>query len=165
MKTYLLAAISILICLPMTILGLLLHPKSGDYSRPWNNGFIRNTLLALRRYPAISWMRRIKGITKNPVLGEQYLKLMFSKFRVHELPDIVTIELNTLIASHDVNTEHPHHRQRVAKLTIGDMSALISSSRIVVVGRCIQDGHHRIAAAKEAGLKSIEVLRYLRIQG
>jgi hypothetical protein len=133
---------------------------------PWNEGLILNTLHAWLRYDITSWLRRIISICKNPNLTLQYLRILLNKYEI--LPQIFTVEMpiELLVPQHSIETSHEHHRKRVEAYKNGnfDCESLHSYSPIIVVSieglYLIQDGHHRIAAMKEAGLTTVTVLMY-----
>jgi hypothetical protein len=96
-------------------------------------------------------------IIRHPDLAAQYTRILFTKKTVHYL-SYKTVKVDDLVPQHDVLTDHQHHRQRVADLKNG---LLISgNSSIVVVDDVIFDGHHRVAALKEAGINYVRAEVY-----
>lgn len=127
---------------------------------PWASGLILNVLKAASKYNTKSWLMRCKGIWHNPSLTLQYIKILSNKSPELIGPIKAWRSVDSLAPSHDVDTASAYHRKRVADLKAG-IEPHSQFGNIVVVNHVIHDGHHRVAAYKEAGMRYIEVQQYI----
>lgn len=146
-------ALMLLSAFLVKLLGLAKDYAPGR-SAPYNMGFGKNLLYACHRLSYKDLWRRWGFISANPVLAFQYAKILFrkSKATYHGRQLVRTKEL---IPSHDVSTQHQHHRDRVMAARAG--AKLTSANGVVVLDGRIEDGHHRVAAYLEAGREWVEV--------
>lgn len=144
-----------LLCIPAILLGPLVKFFMIDTDRPWVDGVVTNTIRAYAKYDTKSWIRRMISIYKNPDLTLQYLRILFNKQEVEIVGDMV-FETHILENMHSVQTDHEHHRKRVAEARTSTKPHS-KYGGIIVVDKTVHDGNHRLAAAKEAGQGFIQV--------
>lgn len=160
-KNLLLIILGITLCIIPITLSPVLYFLKNESNRPWNDGLIKNTLRAYLRYNAVSWIRRMISICKNPKLTVQYINILLTK-KKYDYSATVFVSVKDLIPQHDVQTDHWHHRSRVFFYQMGMANQVTSFSPIIVSKRngklYIEDGHHRIAAMKEAGIEETPAL-------
>jgi hypothetical protein len=151
-------ALGTFLCLLAIIFQPIAKLTSVDTSRPWVDGLVINVWRAYAKYNTISWITRIIGIFKNPDMTRQYLKILSNKEKISQCETNI-VEVEKLIQCHDVQTNHSHHRERVCKLLSGEQ---IESQfgPIVIVNNIIHDGNHRVAALREANIKTIQVQQW-----
>lgn len=146
---------------PAIIYSIIFKTRDKNYTyNTWTHGLFKNVFISYRRYDTKSWARRLLCVFKNPKIVDQYLKILTTKKKV-VLVGKVNVNIANLIPSHDVCTDHEHHRNRVRSYK--DNIKVDSFSPIIVVDNVIHDGHHRITAMIEAGIKETEVLQYKEI--
>lgn len=156
-------ALGVALILPAIVIGWVfkwIPNKYFDNMPPtWTNGLVLNTIIAYRRYSMASWVRRLVLVFIYPSISFQYIKILQTKQSVQG-GESRLVRINDLIPQHETQTSHPHHRHRVEQARLGKV--LDSFSPIIVVDNTIHDGHHRIAAYKEAGLgdSAVECLFY-----
>lgn len=127
---------------------------SPGISAPYGFGFIKNLMYACSRLSYADIRRRAFFILKNPPLAIQYLMILFTEKKMRFMGEMM-VPIDSLIPSHDVSTNHKHHRMRVEMALCG--LVLGGANEIVVLDGKIQDGHHRVAAYREAGVKEVKV--------
>lgn len=158
MKNLIRIIVGFFLVFPAIVYSLLFPKYKGDVQKiTWTNGLIKNVITAYRRYDTKSWIRRFLSILKNPLLVDQYINILLTKKQVRYLGKL-TVNPFDLVPSHDVCVDHNHHRKRVEDYK--NNLIVKSFSPIIVVDMKINDGHHRIAAMKEVGLKEVEVHYY-----
>lgn len=143
------------LCIPAILLGPLAKLMPPDMNRPWVDGLMINMWRAYARYNTVSWIRRMIGIYKNPSLTIQYLRILLNKQEVKHIGSRV-VKVADLMAFHDVETTHDHHRARVQRAIEG--KGLESQfGKMIVVDNLVHDGNHRRAAFIEAKTDSTTV--------
>lgn len=146
-------------CVTTIILGWLLPRLAESYDTPWSDGLILNVLKAAKKYSTKSWLMRMKGIWRNPRLTLQYLEILGNQQLLRRGPYFLYRRVRDLTPSHDVDTTTDFHRKRVDLAKKG-IEVGSEFGDVIVVGDQIHDGHHRVAAHKEAGLEYIKVKQY-----
>lgn len=147
-----------LLCVPAIIFGPAAKLLPLNTDRPWIDGLLINTLRAYKKYNTQAWIRRMKSIAKHPQITLQYLKILTNKEQKQPIGQ-VELRVAELVQFHDVQTDHQHHRLRVLDYKYGKQPASDFGS-IVVVGNTVHDGNHRLAAAREAGVKTITAYKW-----
>ena len=149
--------VGILLIVPAIILSYFVpEPK---VEQPWVRGLFKNIWHAYGKYDSRSWVRRLVFAMKNPEIVGQYWGILANKQEV-EYVGYIHMGVKALTPMHDVQTDHQHHRRRVAMYRQGHQPAS-KYGDVVVVDGFIHDGHHRIAALKEAGVSSVLVKYYI----
>lgn len=115
---------------------------------PFVYGFSKNIKIALKRYSYLDILRRIIFMAKQPGLFFDYLKILNISKKI-DGGKLKKIPISKLKSQHSVITKHDHHQKRILDILEG--KTLESCSPIIVVDDFVFDGHHRIAAMKEAG--------------
>lgn len=156
----LLILIGVALVVPAFLASLLIGNNPKVATKTWNNGLFGNVLVAYKRYDYKSWARRMVSVYKNPKIVLQYLDILFQKYEVEYVGKKI-VQLSSLEFSHDIQTDHQHHRERVKKYLQGEI--VESFSPIIVLDNKIQDGHHRVAAMQEAGIQTAEVIVYKKV--
>lgn len=150
-----------LLCSVAIILGPLakMFPGKKGKHRPWIDGLAANCWRAYSKYNATSWMRRMVGIYYNPAVSLHYLNILMTKKNAKTSQVWSARRVDELILSHDVRTDHDHHRRRVSALRRGE-TVTSAFGPVIVVDNIVHDGNHRVAAYKEVGIKWIEVVQW-----
>lgn len=154
--------LGVILILPAILFGNIIKVLPMDVSEnsPWTDGLFKNLMKAYKRYNTKSWVRRLILVFHYPDLSIQYLKILLTNEKISS-GVFKVVDINSLIPQHDVQTNHLHHRKRVLNAKNGMI--LESFSPIIVVDNIIHDGHHRVMAYKEAGVKQVEVLFFNKI--
>jgi hypothetical protein len=136
-------------------------------SKPWTRGLLRNLLYSYQKYDAVSWLRRFKLLKKDPTTTWKYLKILSNKQDIDPYPCLTQCSIADLIPQHGIAKDQ-HYKDRIKEyqeyiklyghIPCGWLTS--GYGHIVVVNNIIHDGHHRIAAAKEAGAKHIFVQKW-----
>lgn len=158
MTNLLLRIAGILLIVPAILISPLV-PKPGQ-ERPWSMGLFRNIWHAYGKYDARSWLRRLVSAMKDPAIVLQYWDILTSKYDVEYVGSYL-MDPRRLRPMHNVQTDHPHHRQRVREYAAG-LTPISSYGDIIVVDGYIHDGHHRVAALNEAGARQVLVDYYTK---
>lgn len=151
--------LGILLTIPAIVLGPLVKLLPIDVNRPWTDGVFLNTLRAYKKYDTLNWLRRLILVFKKPQVMIDYLTLLTNRQHV-TCVSVRTRRIETLIAGHLVQTDHDHHRARVAAYVMNE-KVESKYGQMVAVDSVVHDGNHRLAAMQEAGIETCEVIQYL----
>ena len=155
--------VGFLVCATGMIIGPIARLLPIDINRPWVDGLFMNTTRAFKKYDAARWIRRFKGILKNPNITTQGLNLLKTKKKVIFMGTGV-VPARILKRSHDVSTDHAHHRMRIEQIRSGlDVSS--DYGDIIVVQTSdgelmVHDGNHRTAAYHEVAPNTLVKILY-----
>ena len=148
-----LRVLGVLLCLiPILLEPVLFFVRQRD-NKPWNKGLIGNIIQAYRRYNTYSWLIRIVAILHNPNVTLQYLRILSTKEKAALVPIAREVLIESLIPQHDIYTKTKFHQDRI-KAYKENKQVSSDFGPIVVLNSKVQDGHHRLSAMKEAGVKT-----------
>jgi hypothetical protein len=156
MKNTFYIVVGTIILLSAAFFSLFLYKKD-IAQRPWVRGFLRNLFYSYQKYDHKSWIRRLKLLYKYPETLPKYIKILSNNEQV-VCAGKIRINPKILKPQHDI-VEDDHFFQRVVDY-MNEERVTSDFGDIVIVNNTIHDGHHRVAAAIDAGIKKIEVVRY-----
>jgi len=123
----------------------------------WTDGFIKNTIKALKRYKLKGALIRLKNSVNNPAVFFDHIKSLSNKQKV-EYKGLKKIKVKDLITKQTITNNYFHQSRLQEAKKSGRVPD--SCSPIIIVDNIVHDGNHRINICKQAGIEEVECEYY-----